>query len=151
MNSFRTLALLAALTALFMGLGYMFGGPGGAAIALAAAALMNLFTFWNADRILLSMHDAHEVGARDCPALTGIVHDLAARAGLPTPRVYIIDSPHPNAFPTGRAPAPAPAPPAATLRTPPSPRPPGCSGCSTARKWRRCSPMSSAMSATATR
>jgi heat shock protein HtpX len=105
MNSFRTLALLAALTALFMGLGYMFGGPGGAAVALAAAALMNLFTFWNADRILLSMHGAHEVGARDCPALTGIVHDLAARAGLPPPRVYIIDSPHPNAFATGRDPA----------------------------------------------
>jgi heat shock protein HtpX len=105
MNSFRTLALLAALTALFMGLGYVFGGPGGAGIALVAAAAMNLFTFWNADRILLSMHNAHEVGARDCPALTGIVHDLAARAGLPTPRVYIIDSPHPNAFATGRDPA----------------------------------------------
>src|SRR3954469_22027625 len=105
MNSFRTLALLAALTALFMGLGYMFGGPGGAGIALAAAGVLNLFTFWNADRILLSMHNAHEVGARDCPALTGIVHDLAARAGLPTPRVYVIDSPHPNAFATGRDPA----------------------------------------------
>ena len=104
MNSFRTLALLASLTALFMGLGYLFGGPGGAAIALVAAAAMNLFTFWNADRILLSMHGAHEVGARDCPALTGIVRDLAARAGLPTPRVYIIDSPHPNAFATGRDP-----------------------------------------------
>src|SRR3954447_784338 len=104
MNSFRTLALLAALTALFMGLGYTLGGPGGATVALAAAALVNLFTFWNADRILLSMHNAHEVGARDCPALTGIVHDLAARAGLPPPRVYIIDSPHPNAFATGRDP-----------------------------------------------
>ena len=105
MNSFRTLALLAALTALFMGLGYVFGGPGGAIIALALAAGMNLFTFWNADRILLSMHGAHEVDSRACPVLNGIVRDLAMRAGLPMPRVYIIDSPHPNAFATGRDPA----------------------------------------------
>src|SRR3954465_6718591 len=104
MNGLRTLALLAALTALFMGLGYMLGGPGGAAIALAAAAAMNLFTFWNADRILLSMHDAHEVNSKACPALVGIVDRLAARAGLPMPKVYIIDSPHPNAFATGRDP-----------------------------------------------
>ena len=65
--------LLAALTSLFMGLGYILGGPAGAAVALVAAAGMNLFTFWNADRILLSMHDAHEVDARACPALHGIV------------------------------------------------------------------------------
>jgi heat shock protein HtpX len=104
MNGLRTLMLLAALTALFMGLGYMFGGPGGALIALLVASLMNLFTYWNADRIVLSMHGAHEVGARDCPALTGIVRDLAVRAALPMPRVYIIDSPHPNAFATGRDP-----------------------------------------------
>src|SRR3954447_15386121 len=105
MNSFRTLALLAALTALFMGLGYVFGGPGGAGIALVAAAAMNLFTFWNADRIVLSMHNAHEVSEHDCPVLNGIVRDLAARASLPMPRVYIIDSSHPNAFATGRNPA----------------------------------------------
>jgi heat shock protein HtpX len=105
MNSLRTLMLLAALTALFMGLGYTLGGPGGALIAFVVAALMNLLTFWNADRIVLSMHGAHEVSERDCPALTGIVHRLAARAGLPPPRVYIIDSPHPNAFATGRDPA----------------------------------------------
>ena len=104
MNSFRTIALLAALTALFMGLGYVFGGPGGAIIALALAAGMNLFTFWNADRILLSMHGAHEVDSSACPVLNGIVRDLAMRAGLPMPRVYIIDSPHPNAFATGRDP-----------------------------------------------
>src|SRR3954454_3759385 len=104
MNGLGTLALLAALTALFMGLGYMLGGPGGAAIALAAAAAMNFFTFWNADRILLSMHDAHEVDSKACPALVGIVERLASRAQLPMPRVYIIDSPHPNAFATGRDP-----------------------------------------------
>jgi heat shock protein HtpX len=105
MNGFRTLMLLAALTALFMGLGYTLGGPGGALIALAVAAAMNLFTFWNADRIVLSMHGAHEVDGRDCPGLVGIVHQLAARAGLPPPRVYLVDSPHPNAFATGRDPA----------------------------------------------
>jgi heat shock protein HtpX len=104
MNSLRTAMLLAALTALFMGLGYTIGGFGGALAALAFAAAMNLFTFWNADKIVLRMHDAKEVDGRSCPQLTGIVGQLAARAGLPMPRVYIIDSPHPNAFATGRNP-----------------------------------------------
>src|SRR5690349_19720739 len=104
MNSFRTMMLLAALTALFMALGYTLGGPGGAVVALGFAALMNLFTYWNAARIILSMHGAHEVSERDCPVLGRIVRDLATRARLPMPRVYIIDSPHPNAFATGRDP-----------------------------------------------
>lgn len=104
MNSFRTMMLLAALTALFMALGYTLGGPGGAILAFGVAALMNLFTYWNADRIVLSMHNAHEVSERDCPVLGGIVRDLATRAQLPMPRVYIVDSPHPNAFATGRDP-----------------------------------------------
>ncbi|HYE27165.1 MAG TPA: M48 family metalloprotease [Allosphingosinicella sp.] len=105
MNRLRTLMLLAALTALFMGLGFTIGGARGALVALVVAAAMNLITFWNADRIVLSMHGAKEVTAGDCPQLVGIVHDLAARAGLPSPRVYLIDSPHPNAFATGRDPA----------------------------------------------
>jgi heat shock protein HtpX len=104
MNRLRTLMLLAALTALFMGLGFTLGGPRGAFLAFIVAAAMNLVTYWNADRIVLAMHDAKEVTARDCPQLVGIVHTLAARAGLPNPRVYIIDSPHPNAFATGRDP-----------------------------------------------
>jgi heat shock protein HtpX len=104
MNSFRTLILLSALTALFMGLGYLIGGPRGSALALLFAAGMNLFTFWNADKIVLRMHNAQEVDARACPQLVGIVHQLADRAGLPMPRVYLIDSPHPNAFATGRNP-----------------------------------------------
>src|SRR6187551_1245068 len=104
MNGFKTLMLLAALTALFMGLGYMFGGSGGAMIALVVAAGMNLFTYWNADRIVLRMHDAHEVDARSAPELFGLVQRLATRAGIPMPRVYLIDSPHPNAFATGRNP-----------------------------------------------
>jgi heat shock protein HtpX len=105
MNTLRTTMLLAALTALFMGLGYLIGGGGGALIALVIAAGMNLFTYWNADKIVLRMHNAQEVDARSCPKLFGIVEELARRGGLPTPRVYLIDEPHPNAFATGRNPA----------------------------------------------
>ncbi len=105
MNAFRTMLLLAALTALFMALGFTIGGPRGAMIAFLVAAGMNLFTYWNADRIVLRMHNAREVDAAAAPLLHGIVSRLAARAGLPMPRVYLIDSPHPNAFATGRNPA----------------------------------------------
>lgn len=104
MNTLRTAMLLAALTALFMGLGYLIGGPAGALIAFVIAAGMNLFTYWNADKIVLRMHNAQEVDARSCPQLFGIVEELARRGGLPTPRVYLIDEPHPNAFATGRNP-----------------------------------------------
>jgi len=104
LNSLKTLLLLSALTALFMALGFMLGGPRGALIAMVLAAGMNLFTYWNADRIVLRMHDAHEVDARSAPLLYGLVNTLAMRAGLPMPRVYLIDSPHPNAFATGRNP-----------------------------------------------
>jgi heat shock protein HtpX len=104
MNTFKTLMLLAALTALFMGLGYTLGGSTGALMALAIAAAMNLFTFWNADKIVLKMHGAREVDGRSAPELLAIVQQLAARAGLPMPKVYVVDSPHPNAFATGRNP-----------------------------------------------
>ena len=96
--------LLAAMTALFMGLGFTVGGPRGALIALFVAAAMNLFTYWNADKIVLRMHNAREVDAASAPQIYGIVNNLALRAGLPMPRVYLIDSPHPNAFATGRNP-----------------------------------------------
>ncbi len=104
MNGLKTTMLLAALTALFMSLGYMFGGSGGAVIALVIAAGMNLFTYWNADKIVLRMHGAREVDARTAPEFYGLVAELAARAGLPMPKVYIVDSPNPNAFATGRNP-----------------------------------------------
>ena len=104
MNGFKTVLLLAAMTALFMGLGYTLGGSGGALIALVAAAGMNLFTFWNADKIVLRMHKAREVDGRTAPEFVGIVQQLSQRAGLPMPKVYIVDSPHPNAFATGRNP-----------------------------------------------
>lgn len=105
MNYVKTAMLLAALTALFMGVGYMIGGGQGALIALVAAAAMNLFTYWNADKIVLRMHNAREVDERSAPELVRMVRDLAARAGMPMPKVYIVDSPHPNAFATGRDPA----------------------------------------------
>ncbi len=104
MNTLRTTMLLAALTALFMGLGYLIGGATGALIALAIAAGMNLFTYWNADKIVLRMHNAVQVDASSAPQLYGIVEELARRGGLPTPKVYLIDEPHPNAFATGRNP-----------------------------------------------
>ncbi len=104
MNGIKTAMLLAALTALFMALGFMFGGKGGAIIALLVAAGMNLFTYWNADSIVLRMHNAREVDERSAPEFYGLVAQLARRAGLPMPRVYLIDTDAPNAFATGRNP-----------------------------------------------
>ena len=104
MNYFRTAILLAGLTALFMGVGYLIGGQAGALIALMVAAAMNLFSYWNADKLVLSMHGAQEVDARTAPDLVHLVGELAGRAGLPMPRVYLMDNPQPNAFATGRNP-----------------------------------------------
>ena len=100
MNYVRTAILLAGLTALFMGVGFLIGGQTGALIALVIAAGMNLFSYWNSDRMVLSMYGAQEVDARTAPDLYRLVQELAGRAGLPMPRVYIIDSPQPNAFAT---------------------------------------------------
>ncbi len=104
MNYFRTALLLAAMTALFMGVGFMIGGQSGMLIALVIAAAMNLFSYWNADKMVLSMHHAIEVDESQAPEFYAIVRNLAARADLPMPRVYLIDNPQPNAFATGRNP-----------------------------------------------
>ena len=104
MNGLKTLFLLSALTALLMALGYTFGGAQGAVIAFVVAAGMNVFSYWNSDKVVLRMHDAREVDATSAPDFYGMVAELAKRAGLPMPKVYIIDSPHPNAFATGRDP-----------------------------------------------
>src|SRR3954462_14952606 len=104
MNYFRTAMLLAGLTALFMGVGYLIGGAGGAMIALVIAAATNLFTYWNSDRMVLSMYGAHEVDRSSAPELVGLVAELAGRARLPMPRVFLMDEPQPNAFATGRNP-----------------------------------------------
>lgn len=104
MNTFRTGLLLAAMTALFLAIGYLLGGQGGMLIAFVVALGMNVFSYWNADKIVLRMFNAREVDARSAPAFYGIVKQLAQRAELPMPRVYIIDNPQPNAFATGRNP-----------------------------------------------
>ncbi|MBX9465149.1 MAG: zinc metalloprotease HtpX [Aquamicrobium sp.] len=104
MNVIRTAMLLALMTALFMGIGYMIGGSGGMMIAFVIAAGMNLFSYWNADKMVLRMHHAVEVDERNAPEYYGIVRELAARAELPMPKVYLIDNAQPNAFATGRNP-----------------------------------------------
>jgi len=105
----RTFVLLAALTALFVGVGYAIGGPTGMLIALVFAGGMNLVSYWNADKIVLSMYRAVEVGPdHPEPLVRNYVADvleLAARANLPPPKVYVIDQDQPNAFATGRDPA----------------------------------------------
>jgi len=104
MNYLRTAILLSGLMALFMGVGYLIGGSGGALIAFLVAAVTNFFAYWKSDRLVLSMHGAHEVDERTEPGLVHLVAELAERAGLPMPRVYIMDNPQPNAFATGRNP-----------------------------------------------
>ncbi|MFC6446358.1 zinc metalloprotease HtpX [Shinella zoogloeoides] len=104
MNIVRTAMLLAVMTALFMGVGLLIGGKGGMMIALLVAVAMNFFSYWNSDRMVLSMYGAKEVDERSAPEYYGIVRDLAARAGLPMPRVFVINSDQPNAFATGRNP-----------------------------------------------
>ncbi len=104
MNYFRTAILLAGLTALFMGVGFLVGGQAGAMLALVAAAGMNFFAYWNSDRMVLSMHGAQEIDERAAPDLFRMVRDLSQRAGLPMPKVYLMDNPQPNAFATGRNP-----------------------------------------------
>jgi heat shock protein HtpX len=104
MNYLKTAILLAGMTALFVGIGYMIGGPTGMLIALCVAVAMNAFAYWNSDRMVLSMYGAREVDARSAPSLYGTVEQLAARAGMPMPRVYVIENDQPNAFATGRNP-----------------------------------------------
>ena len=108
MNHLKTFTLLAVLTALFMGAGYMVGGPTGMAIALVLAGGMNLFSYWNADKIVLRMYGAEAVDETHpdarVRAFVADVHDLADGADLPRPRVCLIQSDQPNAFATGRDP-----------------------------------------------
>ncbi|RMB12710.1 zinc metalloprotease HtpX [Eilatimonas milleporae] len=105
MNMMRTAMLMAAMTALFLAVGYMLGGQAGMLLAFVVAAGMNLFAYWNADKMVLSMHGARAVDTRTAPDLVTMIYRLADRSGLPRPKVYIIDTPQPNAFATGRDPA----------------------------------------------
>ncbi|MGD9912668.1 MAG: zinc metalloprotease HtpX [Rhizobiaceae bacterium] len=104
MNTIRTGMLLAFMTALFMGVGYLIGGTGGMVIAFIIAAAMNLFGYWNADKMVLRMHHAGEVDERSAPEFFGFVRGLAERANLPMPKVYLIQNELPFAFATGRNP-----------------------------------------------
>jgi len=103
-NLLRTGVLVAALTALFMAVGYFIGGQSGMLVALVIALGMNLFAYWNSDKMVLAMQNAQEVDPRSAPDLYRLVERLAANAGLPTPRIYIIETEQPNAFATGRDP-----------------------------------------------
>jgi heat shock protein HtpX len=100
----RTALLLAAMTALFGVIGLLIGGATGMMMALVVAAGMNLFSYWNSDKLALRAHNAHEVDDTTAPELVAMVRQLAERAQMPMPRVYVIDDPQPNAFATGRNP-----------------------------------------------
>jgi heat shock protein HtpX len=100
----RTFILMAGLTALFVGVGFLLGGQQGMVIAFLFAAGMNLFSWWNSDRMVLRMHNAQPIGPQDNPRLYALVAELAARAGLPMPALYLIHEDQPNAFATGRSP-----------------------------------------------
>ena len=104
MNTFRTGLLLAAMTGLFLAIGYLMGGQGGMLLAFIFAAGMNLFTYWNADKMVLRMQGAREIDRSAAPQFHDMVASLAKRASLPMPKVYLMDNPQPNAFATGRNP-----------------------------------------------
>ncbi|KAA5607458.1 zinc metalloprotease HtpX [Roseospira marina] len=104
MSFMRVAFLLAAMTGLFLTVGYMIGGAGGMVLAFLVALGMNGFAYWNSDKVVLSMHGAKQVSEREAPEFVGLVRDLARRADLPMPKVYIINTAQPNAFATGRNP-----------------------------------------------
>lgn len=104
MNVLRTGLLMAALTALFLVIGFLIGGEAGMALAFLFAAGTNLFAYWNSDKVLLSMYGAKPVDAAAAPELVHLVEQLARQADLPMPKVFIVDNAQPNAFATGRDP-----------------------------------------------
>ncbi|SPA47439.1 zinc metalloprotease HtpX [Cupriavidus taiwanensis] len=103
-NWVKTFMLMAAITALFIVIGGMIGGRSGMMMALLLALGMNFFSYWFSDKMVLRMYNAQEVDAGSAPQFYGMVQDLAQRAGLPMPRVYLINEDAPNAFATGRNP-----------------------------------------------
>lgn len=100
----RTFLLMAAMTALFLVVGFLIGGEGGMLIALVIALAGNAFAYWNSDSVVLRMYNAQEVSHQDAPGLYEMVQNLATRADLPMPKLYVIDEDQPNAFATGRDP-----------------------------------------------
>ncbi len=103
-NMMKTAILMAAITALFMAIGGMIGGRTGMMLALVVAVGMNFFSYWFSDKLVLKMYNAREVDATSAPQFYAMVQELAQRAHLPMPKVYLIDENAPNAFATGRNP-----------------------------------------------
>ena len=104
MNNLKTGLLLIALTVILVGVGGAIAGPGGARIALLVAIAMNVFAYWFSDRVVLAMYRAQPISAAEAPELHAIMTELADRAELPMPRLYLIQNDTPNAFATGRSP-----------------------------------------------
>ncbi len=107
MNSIKTAALLALLTALFMGVGMVLAGTAGLIMGFGVALAMNFVSYWWSDSLVLKMTKAHEVSPAEAPELHSIVDELVLYARMPKPKVYIIESDQPNAFATGRSPSKA--------------------------------------------
>src|ERR1700694_5008032 len=103
-NWVKTAMLMAAITALFVVIGGMIGGSKGMVLALMIALAMNFFSYWFSDKLVLKMYNAQEVDEASAPQFYRMVRDLATRAQLPMPKVYLIDEAAPNAFATGRNP-----------------------------------------------
>jgi heat shock protein HtpX len=104
MNAVKTAVLLAALSGLFLLLGVLLGGMTGLIVAAVFAGLMNFFAYWTSDKLALRMAGAREVSMQDQPRLHSIVEEVAAQAGMPKPKVYMVEAETPNAFATGRNP-----------------------------------------------
>lgn len=104
MNTLKTTFLMTLMTVLLVLLGGALGGKGGMTLALLIAGVMNFFSYWFSDKIVLSMYGARQIGEQDDPRFYSVVRRLAQRANLPMPKVYLIDSDTPNAFATGRNP-----------------------------------------------
>ncbi len=105
MNQMKTVMLLGGLTGLLLLIGGMVGGKAGMLIALVMAAVMNLSAWWFSDSIVLRMHKARPLGMDEAPRIQAMVETLSQRAGIPAPRVYLMEHPSPNAFATGRDPS----------------------------------------------
>jgi heat shock protein HtpX len=104
MNTLKTTLLMGILTLLFLWTGYFLGGERGMTIALVLALAMNAFSYWFSDKIVLKMYRATEVSQSESPELYAMVRRLTQKAGIPMPRIYLINQPQPNAFATGRNP-----------------------------------------------
>ena len=104
MSGLKTVLLLGALSGLLVGLGYIIGGPSVAIFALVLAGVMNFIAYWFSDKLALRMAGAHEVSREQEPHLHALVEEVATLAGVPKPKVYIVQNESPNAFATGRDP-----------------------------------------------